>query len=446
MPAEPWVSIIMPVYNGGVYFESALRSALLQDYRRMEIVVIDDGSIDGVAERVAANAGKRVRYLRQSNQGVAAALNAGLDAAKGDIFCWLSHDDLFLPHKLTAQTAYFNKLGVPDSALFSDYETIDSEGLRTSIVRADRASLLRSPMLALFRGAVNGCTVFAPMQAMNHVGRFDTRYRHVQDYRFWRRFISEYEFFHQPEVLVQYRIHPQQDSNASLAVAEADALWIDMMSQCSETERTHLSGSSYRFFSDLARHLSASPLKQAMAFAEREAERSLAATAASLVVPTAGGDRTQILAAQQSAAGVEVLVIHNRGEPPPLAPGARAVPCPRAIDEAEQVNFGLSQARGSYVAVQRPGRRAAAFDLPTRARQLQMIGAEAQLTVRRRAPISAEDILLERITAKDVSVEDLTLHRNRIDAGERFEPVLLALDDPRCLLPFCNPKIPVWSA
>ena len=128
-PVSPMVSIVMPVYNGGDYFRLALNSALRQAYDNFEIVVVDDGSQDGgAAERIAARGGARVRYIRQENQGVAGALNRGLQEMRGEFFCWLSHDDLFVPHKTAMQAAYHKRLGKPDAVLFSDYELMDPAG------------------------------------------------------------------------------------------------------------------------------------------------------------------------------------------------------------------------------------------------------------------------------------------------------------------------------
>lgn len=445
MQAEPWVSIVMPVYNGGNYFEAALASALAQDYRRFEIVVVDDGSTDGVAERVAGAAGEKVRYIRQANQGVAGALNTGIEAAKGDIFCWLSHDDLFVPHKLRAQAAFFSRLATPDAALFSDYELMDAQGVATGVVRADHRALVSNPMLALLRGAINGCTVFVPMSVMSSTGKFDRQYRYTQDYRFWNKLISRHEFFHQPEILVRYRLHDAQDSMNAAAIAEGDELWIDMMRARTETERTQISGSSYRFFRDLARHLSASPLAKARSYAEMAAQEALLRLSVSLVVPTAGASEAAIALSQSGDPRIETLVIVNPGEPPPpLRAGARRVRTGYRMDANEQINVGIKEARGAYVAIQRPGRRTAAFDLSERARQAQTDGVDAQLALRRRYPLTIHDILLQREGAQHVAAEDLLLHRNRIDAGQSFDTRLLALDDSRCLLAFCQPDLAVW--
>jgi glycosyltransferase involved in cell wall biosynthesis len=98
------ISVIVPVYNGERYLREALDSILAQTYRPLKIIVADDGSTDGTPE-VAAAYGERITYLRQSNQGYAAAKNLGLSAAEGDFIAFLDDDDVWHPEKLMRQMA-----------------------------------------------------------------------------------------------------------------------------------------------------------------------------------------------------------------------------------------------------------------------------------------------------------------------------------------------------
>ena len=92
----PPVSVVVPAYNEAAVIESALRSLLELDYPAYEIIVIDDGSTDGTADRAAALAGDygrvSVRVLRRSNAGKASALNAGIAVAKHDFVLCMDAD------------------------------------------------------------------------------------------------------------------------------------------------------------------------------------------------------------------------------------------------------------------------------------------------------------------------------------------------------------------
>src|SRR5437764_1349700 len=113
---QPKVSIVIPVYNGGTYFEEALKSALAQTYPNVEIIVVNDGSTDeGKTHSIAQKYLSKIKYFYQSNKGVAGALNTGIRQMTGEFFTWLSHDDMYLPEKTAAQIAFFHKLGKPNA-------------------------------------------------------------------------------------------------------------------------------------------------------------------------------------------------------------------------------------------------------------------------------------------------------------------------------------------
>src|ERR1700694_2891614 len=105
--SNPLVSCIVPVYNGERYLRSALESIFAQDYRPLEVIVVDDGSSDKSA--VIAQDFKQVRYMHQTNQGVATARNAGLAAARGEFIAFLDQDDLWMSDKLSIQIEHLLK-------------------------------------------------------------------------------------------------------------------------------------------------------------------------------------------------------------------------------------------------------------------------------------------------------------------------------------------------
>ena len=143
----PTVSLIIPTYNRGAHFRVALRSALRQTYRPLEIIVVDDGSTDGTPAVVEALADDRVRYRRQpTNLGPNANWRAGMQAATGAVFGFLADDDRLHPE-------YVERVAAPlfedDHLAFSfcDHWVIDAGGRRdpattdTTARRYGRAAL-----------------------------------------------------------------------------------------------------------------------------------------------------------------------------------------------------------------------------------------------------------------------------------------------------------------
>jgi glycosyltransferase involved in cell wall biosynthesis len=98
---RPLVSVIVPVYNGARFIAEAIKSIWAQNYNPMEIIVVDDGSTDDTPNIVQSFKG--IRYIRQSNQGVAAARNTGIHNSKAQLIAFLDADDYWANDKLNVQ-------------------------------------------------------------------------------------------------------------------------------------------------------------------------------------------------------------------------------------------------------------------------------------------------------------------------------------------------------
>ncbi len=108
MVTQPLVSIIINNYNYSRFLSYAIDAALAQTYPSLEVIVVDDGSLDNSRE-VIASYGNQVIAVLKENGGQASALNAGFKASKGDIICLLDADDIFLPNKAAVIVDFFEK-------------------------------------------------------------------------------------------------------------------------------------------------------------------------------------------------------------------------------------------------------------------------------------------------------------------------------------------------
>jgi len=102
----PHVSIIMPVFNRRRFLGSAIDSVSAQEFQSWELIVVDDGSSDDIKSVVArCRDDPRIRCIQQPRLGAAAARNAGLMQAKGEIITYLDSDNLWYPRYLTDMVA-----------------------------------------------------------------------------------------------------------------------------------------------------------------------------------------------------------------------------------------------------------------------------------------------------------------------------------------------------
>jgi glycosyltransferase involved in cell wall biosynthesis len=107
------ISVVMPVYNAEGTVLRALDSLRAQTYPSMEIIVINDGSTDGTMKCLQRQ--KDIKLLDHSHRGIAAALNDGLAAARGDYIARMDADDLCHPERIEQQASYldaFPEIGV----------------------------------------------------------------------------------------------------------------------------------------------------------------------------------------------------------------------------------------------------------------------------------------------------------------------------------------------
>jgi len=130
MDNPPEVSVIIPAYNASRWIDATLESARAQTLRNLEIIVVDDGSTDDTADKVAqqAQADSRIRFLRRDNGGVGAARNTGLEVARGQYIAPLDADDLWAPEKLELQVQRFREGGPRTGMVYCWSRLIDQRG------------------------------------------------------------------------------------------------------------------------------------------------------------------------------------------------------------------------------------------------------------------------------------------------------------------------------
>lgn len=124
---HPLVSVVIPAFNAAETIAQTIQSILAQSYAPLEIVVVDDGSIDHTAQ-VLDSFGPVVRRITKPNGGLASARNAGCAAARGEYIALMDADDLCAPDRIALQVAAFR--ADPDIVLVcSDFDAFGRDGL-----------------------------------------------------------------------------------------------------------------------------------------------------------------------------------------------------------------------------------------------------------------------------------------------------------------------------
>ena len=206
----------MPVYNGERFIAEAVASVLGSDLRDLELLILDDGSTDAsvsVATRTAAG-DSRVRIIRLSRGGIAAARNAGLVHACADYIANLDADDAMFPHRLTMQLAYLE--AHPECvAVGSRSVVVDAEGKPVGVAgRYFTHEDIDRSLLDGNGGAIGNDTAMIRKSAAIAVGGYAPELQTSgEDHDMWLRLAEHGRLVCLPLVLNRYRIH---QSNASL--------------------------------------------------------------------------------------------------------------------------------------------------------------------------------------------------------------------------------------
>ncbi len=211
------VSCIVPVYNGEDYLSQTLDSILAQTYEPLQVIVVDDGSTDGTPA-VAERYGARVQYVRQANAGQAAALNRGLELARGEWAAFLDADDLWEPHKTMQQLELLRAQPELGGAV-TMVQNVWLDDVRDEEARLQDHRHAR-PLQGYYFSAL-----LVSRRALAQVGSFDPTLRHAAaaDW-FLRASLSGVQVGLVPEVLVWRRLHKDSLSHAGAEASRAEHL------------------------------------------------------------------------------------------------------------------------------------------------------------------------------------------------------------------------------
>lgn len=206
-PILPQVTVLMSVYNGAAYLREAIESILAQTLRDFEFLIVDDGSTDESAAIIEDYDDQRIRLVRNdTNRGLSASLNRGLELAQGNYVARMDADDVSLLGRLECQVRFMEKHPHVDIC-GSWIEVFDDEKrtIWSAPVKDDeiKCGLLFSPSV------YHPTVMFRKRLFDDAVLRYATDFSQAQDYELWSRLMDCCVFANIGSVLLCYRLHDQ---------------------------------------------------------------------------------------------------------------------------------------------------------------------------------------------------------------------------------------------
>lgn len=204
------LSVIIPAYNRADMVRGTIDSILSSGLDDFEILVVDDGSTDQTAD-VVRSLGSPIRYLRQTNQGLAAARNNGFAASHGQYVAFLDSDDQWLPGAVPVLVRQLDEhkdipflfgdaaMGSPDTGFVSFVETFGGAAFRKLPSREVEPGVRQFERGPFFRQLMRRNVVFLGSlvmrrEVMEQVGPFDSYPYGAEDWHFFLRLALRHEY------------------------------------------------------------------------------------------------------------------------------------------------------------------------------------------------------------------------------------------------------------
>lgn len=215
---RPTVSIVMPCFNGAAHLPTSVGSVLKQTSEDWELIVVDDGSTDNSFEWLESRTDPRLVVVRQPNQGVSAARNAGLGMARAEYVAFLDSDDTWSPDYLERMTTALNSN--PDAVLaYCGWQNLGLSGGRGApFVPPDYETPTKAETLfAGCRWPIHAA--LTRREALLAARGFDQSLKNAEDYHLWLKVAVNAKIVLVPAVLAFYHFHGAEQASGNHARA-----------------------------------------------------------------------------------------------------------------------------------------------------------------------------------------------------------------------------------
>jgi glycosyltransferase involved in cell wall biosynthesis len=211
-------SVVIPLYNGADFIEATLNTVLAQTYTDYEIVMVNDGSPDNVAEVVKRYISDhdeiKFVYLEQENRGLGGARNTAMRHASGDVIAILDQDDIWYPNKLEKIVHLYKKRPEIDIICHSQNVRKNGEVIRVFRPGPNGEDVYRK--LLFVENMLSTSAVTFRRKALDEIGYFSEdkeNFHFVEDFDLWLRMAEGgYKFHFTDDILGEYTEH---DNNYS---------------------------------------------------------------------------------------------------------------------------------------------------------------------------------------------------------------------------------------
>lgn len=209
---QPLVSILIPAFNADKTVAMAIKSCLGQTYTNIEILVLNDGSIDYTLDEI--NKFGKIRIIHhEQNLGIANSRNRLLKEAKGEYIAWLDADDLMAKERIEKQVQYLLKHNTID--IVGSWITTDSKSIAFKKLPVNDA-LIKAHLW--FKNCMVQPSILSKNFYVKEGVFYDSAFDYMEDYELWYRLIKTKNFANVPAFLNKY--HMPSSKNIELKLEQ----------------------------------------------------------------------------------------------------------------------------------------------------------------------------------------------------------------------------------
>lgn len=225
MKSLPLVSMVIPSYNHALYIQQCIASVIAQDYKNIELIIIDDGSTDDSVRLICEMEAEcherftRFEFRARANKGLSATLNEALEWADGTFFSAIASDDSLFPAKTSLLLT-----GIEDESdvagVFGGCECIDSNGINIDELKYSQVYFNFEDIIK-HRHSIQACTQLLRLKNVRESGGYLAGV-YIEDWYMWLKLTEAgYKLKVVPDVVAYYRYHDSNSSSNRLKMFEA---------------------------------------------------------------------------------------------------------------------------------------------------------------------------------------------------------------------------------
>lgn len=205
----PKVSVVMPIYKTKKeHLQEAIESILNQTFKDFEFLILDDCPEDNRENIVLSYQDDRIKYIKnEQNLGITPSRNKLIDMAQGEYLAVMDHDDISLPQRFEKQVEFLDLN--PSVGVVGCWVDCFPENQKLHFPSNDMEI---KKLLTDICAIVHPSSMIRKSVLTDNNLRYEQMYSPSEDYCLWLRLIEHTQFYNIPEVLFNYRLHPDNTS------------------------------------------------------------------------------------------------------------------------------------------------------------------------------------------------------------------------------------------